>query len=103
MSIDIFSNQTLGVNRLFALVYSNQDSDSKRYKAKRYHLPKDIIKNYNATIIGKDFYDQSIDFYIKRYEVIRKLRTGPSEVYTTGCLLDHEKQNKVKIILLAVY
>ena len=36
-----------GVNRLFALVYLNQDDDSKKFKAKRYYLPKGIIKNYN--------------------------------------------------------
>ena len=43
----------LGVNRLFALVYTNEDVDPKTFKAKRYYLPKSIIKNYNVIINGK--------------------------------------------------
>ena len=41
------------VNRLFVLVYWNQDDNAKRFKAKRYYLPKDIIKNYNVIITMK--------------------------------------------------
>ena len=33
----------IGVNRLFVLVYTNRDADSKRFNAKRYYLPKGII------------------------------------------------------------
>ena len=40
----------VGVNILFALVYTNQDAAFKRFKAKRYYLPKEIIDNYNAII-----------------------------------------------------
>ena len=69
----------VGVNRLFVLVYSNEDADSKRFKAKRYYLPKGIIKIYNVIINGKNFYDQAIDSDIKRYEEIRKLTTGQGE------------------------
>ena len=36
----------VGAHRLFVWVYSNQDADSKRFKAKRYYLPKCIIKNH---------------------------------------------------------
>ena len=36
-------------------------------------------------INGKNFYDSAIDSDIKRYEEIRKLTTGQSEDYTTGC------------------
>ena len=43
----------VGVNRLFVLVYSNQDADFKRFKAKRYYLPKGLIKNDNVIINGK--------------------------------------------------
>ena len=46
-----------GVNRLFVLIYSNQDNNSKRFKAKRYYLLKGIINNYNVIINGKNFYD----------------------------------------------
>ena len=33
----------------------------------RYYLPTAVIKNYNVIINGKNFYDQPIDSYIKRY------------------------------------
>ena len=79
----------LGVNRLFALIYSNQDGNAERYKARKYYLPKDIAKNYKVIINGRNFYDQQIDSDVKRYEKIRKLTTGQSEDYTTGCLLDY--------------
>ena len=48
-------SNVLVVNRLFVLVYSNQDDNSKRYKAKRYYLPKGIIKIYRVIIDGKTF------------------------------------------------
>ena len=41
-------------------------------------------------INGKNFYDSAIDSDIKRYEEIRKLTTGQSEDYTTGCLSYYE-------------
>ena len=62
----------VGVNRLFVLVYTNEDADSKRFKAKRYYVPKGIIKNYNVIINGKNVDDQPIDSDIKRYQEIRK-------------------------------
>ena len=73
------------VNRLFVLVYSNEDADSKIFKTKKYQ-PKGMIKYYSVIINGKNFYDQAIDSDMKRYEEIRKLT----------------KQDKVKIILLDV-
>ena len=57
----------VGVNRLFVLVYANQDAASKRFKARSYYLSKGIIKNYNVIINGKNFYDQSFDSDIKQY------------------------------------
>ena len=55
----------MGVNRLFVLIYTNQDDVSKRFKTQRYYLLKGIIKNYNVIINGQKFYDQSIDSDIK--------------------------------------
>ena len=43
-------SSTVGVNRLFVLTYSNQDDNGKRYQARKYYLPKGIIKNYNVII-----------------------------------------------------
>ena len=47
----------VGVDRLFVLVYSNKESASKIFKVKKYYLPKDIMKNYNVIINGKNFYE----------------------------------------------
>ena len=62
----------------------------KKSNARKYYLPKGVIKNYNVIINGKNFYDQTTDSDIKRYEEIRKLTTGQGEDYTTGCLLDYQ-------------
>ena len=71
----------VGTDRLFVLVYSNQDNNSKRRKAKISYLPKLVIKNYSVITNGKSFYNQPIDS-----EGIRKLTTGQGEDYSTGCL-----------------
>ena len=66
----------VGVSRLIVLVYSNQDVNAKRIKTQRYYLPKDIIKNYNVIINGKNNFGQPIDSDVKRYQEIRKITTG---------------------------
>ena len=77
----------------------NRDNDLKRLETRGYYLPKGIIKNYNIIINEKKFYDQAIDSDIIRYEKIRKLTTGQSEAYITGCLLDNEYiKNHYKLI-----
>ena len=73
-----------GVNRLFVLAFEN---DMQRTSSKRYFLPNVVIKNYNVTIDGKNFFDQPIKN--KTYENIRKIATGQGDDYTTGCLLDY--------------
>ena len=70
-----FKSNFLGGNRLFVLVYSSQNGNSKRFKTRRYYLPKVIIKNYTSLSIKKNFYDQPIDSDIKQYEKIWKLTT----------------------------
>ena len=41
------------VNRLFVSVYPNWNVDVKRFNARKYYLPKGIIKNCNAIFYGK--------------------------------------------------
>ena len=50
-----FNSNFVGVNRLFVLVYRNQNNLLKRFKIRRYYLPKGIIENYNVIINGKLF------------------------------------------------
>ena len=76
------------------LIYSNQDGNTKSYKAQRYYLPNSFIKNYVLSRMlsssAKTFSDQVIDSDITRYEEIRKLTTGWGEGYTTEELLDYD-------------
>ena len=77
----------VGVNRLFVLVYSDQNDNAKRFKTRGYYLLKSVIDN---VIIIENFYDQPIDFDVKRYKEIKKLATGQGKDYTNGCLLDYD-------------
>ena len=90
MNVDIFSNQILLELIDYVSVYINQDVNAKRFNVRKYYSPKSIIKNYNITINGKIFYDQPIDFDMKRYKEIRKLIIGQGEDCTTGCLLGYD-------------
>ena len=60
----------------------------KIHSYRKYYLPRLKIKNYNIEIDGRNFYDQSINDLITKYNEIRKISTGQCDDYTTGCLLD---------------
>ena len=74
------------MNRLFVLVYLNQDANSKRFKTQTYYLPKGSINISNVIINGKKFDDQAIDSDVKRYEEVTKSITRQGEDYFTGYL-----------------
>ena len=46
-----------GVNRLFVLAFKN---DAQRISNKRYYILNVEIKDYNAMIDGKNFFDQPV-------------------------------------------
>ena len=75
-----------GVNRLFVLAFEN---DAQRTSHSDYYLPNVELKDYNAMIDGKYFFDQPLKYNKKTYENIRKIATGQGDDYTTGCLLDY--------------
>ena len=56
----------------------------------KYFLARVNITNYNVLIDGRDFYHQSINDQIKKYDKIRKTAAGQGGDYTTGCLLDYQ-------------
>ena len=60
----------------------------KIHSYRKYYLPRLKIKNYNIEIDGRNFYDQSINDLITKYNEIRKISTAQGDDYTTGCLLD---------------
>ena len=106
MNLDIFSNQiflesidylSLQIIVVIVLVYANHGGNAKRFNARKYCLPKGIIKNCNVIINGKNFYDQTINSDIKKYEEIRKITTGQGKDYTTGCFQDYEYIKNHKI------
>ena len=76
-----------GVNRLFTLAHAHGDNITNENSYRRYFLARLKTKNYNIEIDGRNFYDQSINDSIKQYDEIRKISTGQSDDYTTGCLL----------------
>ena len=73
MNTDIFSDQILLELIDYCINYFNRNNDIKRFNAQKHYLPKGIIDTYNVNNNGKNFYDQPIDFDIKRYKEIRKL------------------------------
>ena len=59
------------------------------------------IKDYNAMIDGKNFFNQPINSNLKTYENIRRIDTGKGDDYTTGCLLDYPYfNNHYKMIVI---
>ena len=75
--------------RLSVLVYrdcggaNRVTADSHR----KYLLPRVKIENYNIEIDGINFYDQTINGFIKQYHEVRKVSTGQGDDFTTDCLL----------------
>ena len=51
----LLKSNFVGVNRLFVLVYTNEDDNSMRFKTRIYYLAKGLIKIYNVIINGKIF------------------------------------------------
>ena len=80
-----------GVNRLFVLLFENENG---RKVHKGYFLQKIEIKDYNAMIVGRGYFDQPVKSNTKTYDNIRKIATGQGDDCTTGCLLDYNYFNK---------
>ena len=73
-----------GINRLFVVAFENDAQSNKGY-----YIPSAEIKDYNAVIDGKNFFDQPVKNDKVTYENIRKVATGQGDDHTTGCLLDY--------------
>ena len=77
------------------------ENDTQKTCNKIYYLPNVEIKNYNVTIDGKNFFDQSIKNDKITCKNIRKIANGKGDGYTTGCLLDYAYfKNYCKIIAI---
>ena len=74
------------VNRLFVLAFEN---DAQITIKEIYCIPNAEIKDCNAMIDGKNFFDQTVKNNKVTYENIKKVATGQRDDYTTGRLLDY--------------
>ena len=75
------------VNRLFVLAFDNTNNGNNKVERdnhRKYFLPRVNTTNYNVLIDGRNFYDQSINHQIKKYDEIRKTATGKGDHYKTG-------------------
>ena len=105
---ELLDSSYQGAKRLFVLAYDNKVDDNDHNNQvsinsfKKYFLPRVKIENYNIEIDGRNFYDQPINYSIKKYGEIGEISLGQCDDYTAGCLLDFayfEKNSK----LIAVY
>ena len=86
---ELLDSSYQGVKRLFVLAYRDRGGINRVTADfhRKYFLPRVKIENYNIEIDGRNFYDQPINNLIKQYDEVRKVSTGKSDDYTTGCLL----------------
>ena len=68
----------------------NINNYANRNNYQRYYLPKVDIKDYNAIIDGRNFYDNNINSDIEKYTKLKKVMIGKGDDYTTGSLLDYD-------------
>ena len=69
---------------MFVLAFNNTNNDAdkvERNSHRKYFLPRVDITNYNVLIDGRNFYDQTINDQIKKYEEIIKIATGKGDNY----------------------
>ena len=64
--------------------YANRDNHQ------RYYLSRVDIKDYNAIIDGRNFYDNNINSDVEKYTELKKVMIGKGDDYTTGSLLDYD-------------
>ena len=82
-----------GISKLFAAAYETNNIErnaNTEESRRRCYLPMAEIKDYNVLIDGRNFYDQNVNSSIVRYNELLKMKTGRSEDYSTGCLLDYD-------------
>ena len=79
-----------GVNRLFVMEFSTVANNATRDGHQRYYLPRVDIKDYNAIIDGRNFYDNNINSDVEKYTELKKVMIGKGEDITTGSLLDYD-------------
>ena len=93
LKIILLDSSFQGVNRLFVLAYNDTENGNNRVERdshQKYFLPRVSLTKFNVLVDGRNFYDQSISYKIRKYDELRKLTTRIGDDYTTGCLLDYK-------------
>ena len=72
---------------MFALSLKNSNDDPTRDSFDEYYMPSVEIKDFNALIDNKQFFDQAVKKKQEAYEIIIKM--WRINDYTTGNLLDY--------------
>ena len=79
--------------RGFVLAFDNTNNGAnevERDSHRKYFLPRVNITNYDILIDGRNFYRESINDQIKKYDDIRQISTEKGDDCTTGCLLNYQ-------------
>ena len=78
---------------MFLLAFDNTNNGNEKVERNshtKYFHPRVNITDYNVLIDGRNFYDQSINDQIKKFDEIRKIRTRQGDDYTAACFFkDH--------------
>ena len=75
------------INRLFVLSFKNGNDDPTRNSFDEYYMPLAEVKDFNALIDNKPFFNQPIKNKQETYEKLVKMSRNND--YTTGNLLDY--------------
>ena len=99
-NLDYLTDPTFGnINRLFVLSFKNGDDDPTRNSFDEYYMPLLKIKDFNALIDKKPFFDQPVKNKQEAYE--KCIEMSRNDDYTTRNLLDFSyHQNYYKIITI---
>ena len=87
---------------MFVLSFKNGNDDPSRDVFDKYYMPLVEIKDFNALIDNKPFFDQPVKNKQEAYEKL--IEMSRNDDYTTGNLLDylyHEKYDKFVAIDLS--
>ena len=92
LKIILLDSSFQGVNRLFVLGNDNTENGNNRVERNSHQknfLPRINLTKFNVLVDGRNFYDQPVSDQIRKDDELRKLCTGSSSDYSTGCLLDY--------------
>ena len=75
------------INRMFVFSFKNGDNDPTGDFCDKYYMPLVEIKDFNALIDNKPFFDQPVKNKQEAYEKL--IEVSRNDDYTTGNLLDY--------------